>query len=418
MSCLPQRLVLPKNREDELKIRRLSVPSGSDKTHGIRNLKMCFIIILSFRLILLSLVGYNSKILYHNNFAPMRESRLVFLFTLFILLASCVTKSDKTDLTVNYSEKLGQTPVVLAYVTAWSDVVPDPKDVTHINYAFGHVSDSFDGVRIDNEDRLKTIASLKKDYPMLKVLLSIGGWGSGRFSEMAADNEYRTAFAKDCKRIVDQFDLDGIDLDWEYPTSSAAKISSSLADTENFTLLMRDIRKEIGEEKLLTLASYYLAYYIDFKAIDQYTDFVNIMTYDMGRPPCHNAPLYKSEHTFRISADESVDAHVAAGVPLNKLTLGLPFYGHGIDGVSDFIDYKDIVSLDGYTSKWDSLAQVPYLVDKKGNYVCSYDDEKSLKIKCEYLLKKGMLGAMYWDYSGDDAKGTLRKIVYNTVMQK
>jgi len=349
--------------------------------------------------------------------------KYIFLFfTSLLFFSACINtnkKSDqKSDADAGYSEKLGQTPIVLAYVTSWSSVTPDPAYLTHINYAFGHVTDSFDGIRIDNEQRLKDISDLKKDHPKLKIMLSIGGWGSGNFSEMAEDSVCRKSFAEDCKRIVEEFDLDGIDLDWEYPTSNSAGISSLPEDTENFTLLMRDIRASIGDDKLLTLASYYLGYFIDFKAIDKYIDFVNIMTYDMGRPPCHNAPLYKSEHTYRISADESVDAHVAAGVPLQKLTLGLPFYGHGIDGVSDFIDFKDLPSLQGYTQNWDSIAMVPYLTDKTGKFVCSYDDEKSLKIKCEYLLEKGLLGAMYWEYGGDDTEGTLRKVVYNTVMKK
>ena len=94
----------------------------------------------------------------------------------------------------------------------------------------------------------------RKQKPELKVLLSIGGWGSGRFSEMAANDEYRRAFAADCDRVVKEFALDGIDIDWEYPTSSMANISSSPDDTENFTLLMQDIRAAIGNEKELTLA--------------------------------------------------------------------------------------------------------------------------------------------------------------------
>jgi len=145
--------------------------------------------------------------------------------------------------------------VVVAYVTSWSEVMPDPQYMTHINYAFGHVNESFNGVKIDNEERLRQIVDLRKQKPELKVLLSIGGWGSGRFSEMAANDEYRRAFAADCDRVVKEFALDGIDIDWEYPTSSMANISSSPDDTENFTLLMQDIRAAIGNEKELTLAT-------------------------------------------------------------------------------------------------------------------------------------------------------------------
>ena len=135
----------------------------------------------------------------------------------------------------------------MAYVTSWTDEIPDPSHMTHINYAFGHVNDSFNGVRVDNPDRLRSIVALKKQNPALKVLVSVGGWGSGRFSEMAADPKNRKAFANSCKKLVKDFNLDGIDIDWEYPTSSAAGISSSPADTDNFSALMHDLRKALGK---------------------------------------------------------------------------------------------------------------------------------------------------------------------------
>lgn len=308
--------------------------------------------------------------------------------------------------------------VVLAYVTSWSSIVPDPAYITHINYAFGHVNETFNGVRIDNGNRLKMITGLKKQHPNLKVLLSIGGWGSGRFSEMAANESYRKAFAKDCERVVKEFNLDGIDIDWEFPTTSMANISSSPEDTDNFTLLMRDIRKAIGSKKLLTLATQASGKYIDFPAIDKYIDFVNIMTYDMNNPPKHHASLYRSDISGWLSAEESVDAHIKAGVPVHKLTLGMPFYGRAKGNLGNFINYKQIVNLTGYTDNWDDVAKAPYLTDTEGEIVCTYETPRSIAHKCEFLLKKGMLGAMYWDYDGDDANGTLRKAVYNGVMKK
>ena len=60
--------------------------------------------------------------------------------------------------------------VVIAYVTSWSEVMPDPSLVTHINYAFGHVTDSFNGVRINNEERLRQIVALKEQAPQLKEI--------------------------------------------------------------------------------------------------------------------------------------------------------------------------------------------------------------------------------------------------------
>ena len=219
--------------------------------------------------------------------------------------------------------------VVVAYVTSWTNEVPDPTVMTHINYAFGHVSDSFDAVRIDNPDRLRMIVGLKQQKPSLKVMLSVGGWGSGRFSEMASSEQNRKAFAKDCRRKVDEFGLDGIDIDWEYPTQSSAGISASPNDTQNFTLLMRDLRRELGKKKLLTAATVCDAKYIDFQSCIQYMDFVNVMAYDMGNPPHHHAALYPSAISSHITSSQAVEEHLKAGVPASKLVMGMPFYGRG-----------------------------------------------------------------------------------------
>ena len=312
-----------------------------------------------------------------------------------------------------------ESKVVVAYVTSWSEVMPDPQYMTHINYAFGHVNESFNGVKIDNEERLRQIVDLRKQKPELKVLLSIGGWGSGRFSEMAANDEYRRAFAADCDRVVKEFALDGIDIDWEYPTSSMANISSSPDDTENFTLLMQDIRAAIGNEKELTLATVASARYIDFKAILPSVDFVNIMAYDMASAPKHHSALYPSGHSGDITSDGAVTAHLKAGVPPSKLVMGMPFYGRGGDGYPSFQDYNKVGNTDTqYTEKWDEVAQVPYLADKNDTLVFGFENPRSLAIKCQYILDKDLLGGMYWDYSGDNEQGDLRRTVAENLLGK
>jgi len=301
-------------------------------------------------------------------------------------------------------------------VTSWTTVVPDPTYVTHINYAFAHVNETFDGLRIDNENRLKTIVALKDKNPHLQVLLSVGGWGSGRFSEMAAEKNHREKFALDCARIVKELKLDGIDIDWEYPSSASAGISSSPDDTQNFTLLMRDIRKAIGKKKLLTLATAASADYINFAAINPYVDFVNIMTYDSGNPPQHHASLYRSPLSGYKTCEEAVTAHIAAGMPIQKLVLGIPFYGRGNkQDVKTFIDYKDLLNLSGLTPKWDDQAKADYMVNAKGEFVLTFETPESIAYKCEFIQEKGMLGAMYWEYAGDSPEGTLRKAVYKGI---
>ena len=306
--------------------------------------------------------------------------------------------------------------VVVAYVTSWSNVIPDPFCMTHLNYAFGHVNDTFDGVRVDNPDRLKAMVELKKLNPELKVMLSVGGWGSGRFSEMAMEGNTRKAFAEDCLRVVEEFGLDGIDMDWEYPTSSAADISSSPKDTDNFTKLMKELRKVLGEDRLLTFASAASAQYVDFKAVEPYVDFVNIMAYDMATAPRHHSALYESAISGGMTSDKAVKAHLAAGMPAEKLVLGMPFYGRGGSYFSSFNDYKHIKTDSLTVEKWDPTAMVPYIADKDGKLLLGYDNPHSLRIKCEYALKNGLKGAMYWDYDGDNRDGDLRKAVAKAVL--
>lgn len=329
------------------------------------------------------------------------------LMCMLMVATACFAQAPKANKAKANSKK-----IIVAYVTSWTSVTPDPQYITHINYAFGHVNETFNGVRIDNESRLRALSDLKKKNPSLKILLSIGGWGSGRFSEMAATAENRAKFAYDCLRIVNEFKLDGIDIDWEYPTSNMAKISASPDDTDNYTLMMKAIREKIGKKKLLTLATAANAKYIDFRGIEPIVDFVNIMTYDMGNPPNHHAGLYRSKYTGGQSVDEAVTAHVDAGMPITKLVLGIPFYGRGKGEVAGFIDYKKILNLTGFNKEWDEDAKVPFLTNSAGEFVCTYEDPRSIEIKCKYLLDRGMLGAMYWEYAGDTDDGVLRKAVH------
>lgn len=306
---------------------------------------------------------------------------------------------------------------VIAYVTAWSDVMPDPQLMTHINYAFGHVTDSFDGIRIEKPERLRQIVALKERNPKLKVLLSVGGWTSGRFSEMAASDSTRQAFCLDARKIVDEFRLDGIDIDWEYPGSSEAGISSSEGDKDNFTKLMHGLRQTLGADKLVTLATYAGGRFYDFPAFIDAVDFVNMMSYDMNRVPEHHAPLFNSERFTGLTVEKALQAHLGQGVPARKLCMGLPLYGRGTPATADYVDFKDLPSqLGKFAPGYDAQACVPYLADSEGNLVLGYDDEESLRVKCRYALDKKLLGVMYWECGADAPSFTLMRMLHDLVI--
>lgn len=299
-----------------------------------------------------------------------------------------------------------QEKIVVAYVTSWTNEVPDPWVMTHINYAFGHVNETFNGVRIDNPERLKMIVGLKRQNPNLKVMLSVGGWGSGRFSEMAATEENRIAFALDCRKKVEEFQLDGIDIDWEYPTQGGAGISSSPDDIKNLNLLMKTLRKTLGKRKLLTAATVSSAQFYDLKTCIRYMDFVNVMAYDMANPSHHHAALYPSPISGYCTSSQAVENHLKAGVPKEKLVLGVPFYGKGKrddEGLRQF--NRSGILPDGYEERWDEQGQVPYRVNGKGEFVWGYENTRSLAAKCQFILDNNLRGGMYWDYASDNSQG-------------
>lgn len=304
--------------------------------------------------------------------------------------------------------------VVGAYVTAGSDIMPDPMVMTHLNYAFGSVNETFNGVNVSHPERLQQMVALKAQNPELKVLLSIGGWTSGRFSEMAATKENREAFARDCRRIVEAFGLDGIDMDWEYPTSSAAGISSSPDDTRNFTLLMKALRRQLGRKRLLTVATVCDAKYIDFRHCLRYIDLVNVMAYDMSDPKrAHHAALRPSPVSGYCTSAQAVEAHLKAGVPKTKLVMGIPFYGKGNGEDAGIKEWRRTGNLpEGYRELWNEEAQVHYIVNADGQFVWGIEDLQSLSAKCRYITEHDLRGGMYWEYSIDNAEGDKRNTVW------
>jgi chitinase len=138
------------------------------------------------------------------------------------------------------------------------------------------------------------------------------------------------------------------------------------------------------------------------------------MTYDMANPPYHDSPLHRSDLTGWLADDEAVLRHTNAGIPYNRLLLGIPFYGRGTgkDGeVATTVSYSNLLSIiesGKFTERWDDVAKVPYLTNPDGKMVCSYENPRSVSEKCTFAKEKGLRGVMYWSYSLDDDSGSLR----------
>lgn len=343
----------------------------------------------------------------------------------------------------NHCSDIGKTPIVMAYLTYWTDknmtMVPDY--LTHVNFFNGQFvkssSGSYDGsVKIEDYNGiLDKVMKMKKSKSDLKVILAIGGWEEDGFSQMAGSSSKRKTFCQSCYDIVNKaytidgkkYYIDGIDLDWEYPTQTAdGKIAASSSDTENFNTVLKELRAKLGNKKIISIASPSNAKYIDWKTAMQYVDYVNVMSYDMGNNSYHNSSLYwydgcKIADAKKHTCEGAIANHVNAGIPKNKLNLGVPFYGHGRSPYKYEVAYRELSSvLNGVSSKykvekWDDKAKVVYYGKSDGSLYLSIENEASVKAKGEYARKNGLLGAMIWEYGQDDSNHTLLKALYKSV---
>lgn len=337
-------------------------------------------------------------------------------------------------------------PIVVGYVfpdgAAISPGEIDPSALTRINYAFARIRNGrmVLGLPVDAQN-LAALTALRRRNPALTVLVSVGGWSwSGGFSEAALTAASRQRFAASAVEFIDRYGLGGLDVDWEYPGQPGAGHAYRKEDKQNFTLLLKALRTQFDAESARTHRRLYLTIaaepseeYLDdteMAKAAQYVDTVNLMAYDLYEPGTdritgNHAPLFVSpQDPKHESANKEVLAFEQAGVPPQKLVLGVPFYGHAWASVADVnhglfqpgkpapdpdVPYGAIVHdmLDhGFTRYWDAASSVPYLYSAAQHIFVSYEDPESLAAKCQYVLEHKLAGMMFWD-SSEDSDGAL-----------
>jgi chitinase len=305
-----------------------------------------------------------------------------------------------------------------------------------INFAFAQVGEDH-AIHLDSPTAaaaLRALTALRTDNPRLQVLVSVGGWGGDHFSEAAASAEARAVFAASAAELVRRHDLDGIDLDWEYPTLPGPGISHSPADRVNFTAMLQAVRTQLdalgdthGRRYLLTIAAAdgEAADGMELARIAPLLDFINLMTYDfynaLSTSTGHHAALHGSAggpREARTTA-RAVQEFLDAGVPAAKLNVGVAFYGRVFEGVArernglhqpftsdgGFLTWRELLSTridsNGYRRHWDAAAQAPYLWNPGTASFISYEDPASLRAKAAYVRELGLGGLMYWEHRQD-----------------
>ncbi|MBC7227745.1 MAG: hypothetical protein H5T61_11000 [Thermoflexales bacterium] len=271
---------------------------------------------------------------------------------------------------------------IVGYATAWSGRTREiPFEyLTHVHYAFLLPHPRGDGslLPIQNPDKLKNLVAAAHERGV-KVLIAVGGWNEGNdlgFETLAARPESIRAFAANLTAFCDEYGLDGVDIDWEYPDPGES--------ARNYGAMMGVLAEEMhARGRLLTAAvvgKEPLAAGVPDEVFG-YVDYLGIMAYDGGDGPAHSPYAY---------AVEALDYWLGRGLPPEKAVLGIPFYGR-----PKWMEYRALVSLDPDAPQKDVVT-----VD---GVPVHYNGIPTVQAKTRLALERAG-GVMVWELS-QDAKG-------------
>ena len=382
--------------------------------------------------------------------APVKNRFLARLLLLFILLSFLSGLSlsaqarERGEVTVYF-------PSWNIYQDAGCRVERLPWDkIDGIHHAFWKITPTEKGYALVSADpwadtaaenpnaHFPAYAWMHKQYPQVKISLSIGGWTCcGYFSQMASTAAGRASFIASCLDTLEAYPFfSGLDLDWEYPGQARPADKGSEGnpvagdDWTNYTLLLKELRAGLdsrfgkGKKQLTVCAAGAVALLKkqDYASLFPYVDRVQLMTYDLlGTDPtviAHHAPVYGP-----LSADTAVKYLQKQGVPAGKIAIGCPLYGYGwrtehpekpLLGQSGAKlpqkTWKNLRSLEnapGWHTGYDEEAQAAFLwngdpASPDYGAVYSYESQRSLKARLNYIRVHGLGGLIVWECGGDD----------------
>lgn len=276
---------------------------------------------------------------------------------------------------------------VVGYVTPAANIdAIDFSLLTHINYSFLIPRANGTTRPFGAPKHLRRVVAQAKKHDV-KVLIAVGGWGWDKeFETLAADPAIRAKLAKRVAEFCATYQLDGIDIDWEYPNAGAS--------AERFAALAIDFRAALPAGALVTaavLADATDAVGISNNAVEQ-LDFINLMAYDGPR----------NNHSSYAMAERSVATWLARGIHPNKLVLGVPFYARP-GGAT----YRTLLTSDPATASGDRILF--------RGVEQNYNGPATIRRKTELALEF-VGGIMIWELS-QDARGSdsLLRVIGETV---
>lgn len=292
----------------------------------------------------------------------------LFLLIVFSLLSACSTSptflATETEMPAPAFRVIGYANGAIIVDTLQFEML------THINYAFLIPNEDGTFASLPNAWKLEQLVTRAHEHGV-QVLISVGGWGwDDQFEALAADPARRATFASELAAFVEQYDLDGADIDWEFPDPGQS--------AQNFLTLMSELRQALPE-KLLTIAVVALGETGESIPAEVFPllDFVNIMAYD-GPGENHSSMQY---------ARDALDYWQSRGLPVEKTVLGVPFYAR-----PDGTPYYRIVRNDPAAAYLDSF-------DYYGMQL-NYNGIPTMQAKTALALERAS-GIMIWSLESD-----------------
>lgn len=328
--------------------------------------------------------------------------------------------------------------VSAVYFSNWS--VYEPKHfpsqlqahkLTHVFYAFMRIDPDSGNVSLSDPwadiempidgqyGALGAFRQLKLQNRNLKVMMSIGGWGTAHaFTLVMASETKKAQFVASTVDLVQQYKFDGVDIDWEYP-------ASSLEGTQLVKLLesLKKALLRVHPNLHLTVAT--LANPEHFNNLhvvemDRHLTFWNVMCYDFAgagwsASTGFHSNLFSSNGDNKLNCDAALAAYRSCGVPPHKLVMGMPMYGRSFSqpttaGVgsqfiksqssdtADTVDYRDIHPVKEFYYPEKVAA---FTIDEKKNLFITYDSARCAAEKARYVRALGLRGGFWWDSKGD-----------------
>lgn len=315
--------------------------------------------------------------------------------------------------------------------------------ITHLTYfslaitEYGFPELSFDPAFRHNlnTDRIQAIVTAAHQNDT-KILLSVGG-GTNYDGFSGAIDSSRTQFVQTLSNMVSEFGFDGISLNMS-PIEPVDFINYKVF-VRQLSSAFDNIKTHQDERPLLTAGATKSAGVSSlFEDLQQHFDQINILTIDMAQPwrgwvAWHNSALYNKEVVFEEeptqllpSVDQKINEWVSAGVERKKIGITINFYGSVWEEQSFLgkwplwpTEDTSFFSIEPYSAlnrkydldeyEWDNKAGVPYLNLSQPRVFISFDNERSIAEKMNYVKSNRLGGVTIWDLSGDFSQNTTPK---------